>query len=389
MTLKFLRHIHAALILTWGAQATTALAATQPEEWFVYVGTYTGEKSRGIYLARFNSKTGELTKPELAAEMKSPSFLAAHPEKSVIYAVSESWEAGQPDGSVHGFAVDRRNGKLYSLGEQSSAGKGPCHLAVDKKGKCVLVANYGSGSIASLGLGKNGELGEPKSVIQHRGASVNQQRQTGPHAHQIVPDPSNQHALVCDLGLDKVLVYELEPKKPMLTPNVPYGVPIKPGSGPRHLAFHPDGEKIYVLNELACTIDVFEYGRKRGSLSPVQTISTLPEGFDGDNTCAEIQVHPSGRFLYASNRGHDSIAGFRVEEGSGTLSLIEHRSTGGKIPRYFGVDPSGRWLIAANQQSDTLRVFRIDLESGKLASTGLEQAVGKPVCLLFVAPALK
>lgn len=366
-----------------GLQGNTSQAT---EEWLVYIGTYSSETSRGIYLARFDGRNGKLGPATLAAEMTSPSFLATHPTKPWLYAVSERWDAEEPEGSVHAFEIDRRTGALKPLGAQSSAGRGPCHLAVDGKGRTVLVANYGSGSVAALRIGNRGELAAPESIIQHRGSSVNPSRQTGPHAHQILPDPANRRALVCDLGLDKVLVYELASRNPWLRPNLPYGVPVKPGSGPRHLAFAPDGRWVYVLNELDCTIDVFAYNSKRGILSPVETVSTLPPGFKEENTCAEIAVHPSGKFVYASNRGHNSLAVYSRDPISGRLTLLECQSTQGRTPRHFAIAPGGNWLLAQNQDSDNIVVFGIDRTTGRLLPTGTQQQVGKPVCLLFVRP---
>lgn len=365
-----------------------ARAADQPgslmEDWWVYIGTYSGENSRGIYRAHFNTRTGVLGAPELSAEVASPSFLALHPSKDVLYAVSETWDAAKPEGSVHAFEIQRPDGKLTAHGQQSSGGQGPCHLTVERSGRAVLVANYGNGSIAAVPLDKAGRMLQTTSIIQHRGSSVNQARQSGPHAHVIVPDPRNRFALVCDLGLDKVLVYKLGRQEPWLTPNEVYGAPVTPGAGPRHLAFHPDGRSVYVINEMGSSIDVFSYGPRDGALTPVQTVSTLPAGFAGESSCAEIQVHPSGKFVYASNRGHDSIAVYAWDGAGRRLTLVEHQSTLGKTPRHFAIAPGGRWLLAENQDSDSLVVFRIDPATGRLTASGGQQKVGKPVCAVFV-----
>jgi 6-phosphogluconolactonase len=256
-------------------------------------------------------------------------------------------------------------------------------LAVDQTGHWVLVANYGSGSVAALPLGEDGRLGAGIVAIQHHGSSINPQRQSGPHAHFIAPDPLNQFALACDLGLDKVLVYRLNQPGAVLAPNAPPSVTVTAGSGPRHLAFHPDGRHVYLANEMASTMTVFEYQTKAGTLSPLQTISLLPEGFKGQSTAAEVQVHPSGKFVYASNRGHDSIVAFAVEPKDGTLKLLEHHASGGRTPRHFAVDPSGRWLLAENQDSDSIVIMRIAEDTGLLTTTGPAVEVGSPVCLVF------
>lgn len=351
----------------------------------VYFGTYTGAKSRGIYVSTFDGATGKLSEPELAAETKSPSFLAIHPNERFLYAVGEmSVRDGKRAGAVNTFARAPKTGRLTLLNQQPSGGLGPCHVAVDASGRCVFVANYSSGSIASLPILKDGSLGAPASTIQHTGSSVNPQRQTGPHAHCIKPDPGNRFALACDLGLDQVLVYRLDPKRATLTANdPPFGV-VAPGAGPRHLAFSPNGEFVYVINELASSLTAFAFDAKRGAMKELQTISTLPEKFDSENTCAEVRVHPSGKFVYGSNRGHDSIAAFAVDSKSGKLTFVEHQSTQGRTPRNFAIDPSGKWLLAENQASDSVVIFHIDGQTGRLEPTGQTVSVGAPVCAVFV-----
>ncbi len=351
----------------------------------VYIGTYTGAKSKGIYVSRFNSVTGELTAPELAAATPSPSFLAVHPNRRFLYAVGEtSQPQGKGGGTVSAFIIDARSGHLTLLNQASSGGAGPCHLAVAGAGKCLLVANYGSGSIAALPIQAAGALAEPGTVVQHRGSSVNPRRQAGPHAHFITADPDNRFALVCDLGLDQVLVYRLDPAKAGLVANDPPFAAVKPGAGPRHLAFHPSGRFVFLINELDSTLTVFAYDKTRGTLDNLQTVSTLPESFTGQGTCAEVQVHPSGRFVYGSNRGDDSIAVFGFDARKGKLTLVEHRPTQGKTPRHFAFDPTGRWLLAGNQGSDNLAVFRVDAKAGRLRGTGHTATVGAPVCAVFV-----
>jgi len=359
--------------------------ARSPRQYHVYFGTYTGTKSKGIYLSRFDTVTGNLSEPKLAAETKSPSFLAVRPGDRFLYAVGEMTELdGKRAGAVNAFSIAPKTGRLTSLNQQPSGGLGPCYVAVDRKGRCVLVANYGSGGIASLPILKDGSLGAPVSVIQHTGSSVNPQRQSGPHAHFITTDPGNRFALACDLGLDKILVYRLDAKRATLTANDLPFASVAPGAGPRHLAFPPSGKVVYVINELGSSLTAFDYDSKRGVLREFQTLLTLPEKFDSQNSCAHILVHPSGQFVYGSNRGHDSIAVFAVDQKTGRLTPVENQPTQGKTPRNFAIDPSGSWLLAENQGSDSVVVFRIDPESGRLTPTGQTVIVGSPVCAVFV-----
>lgn len=361
-----------------------AVQAWSPRYFLVYFGTYTGAKSKGIYFSRFDSVTGKLGSPELAAETKSPSFLAVHPNQHFLYAVGEATTLkGSRCGGVSAFALDQRTGKLSFLNQRPSGGLGPCHLAVDRSGRCLLVANYGGGSIASLPIRKDGSLGEPASTIQHTGSSVNPQRQAGPHAHCITPDPANRFALCCDLGLDQVVVYRLDAKRATLAATTVTNV--RRGVGPRHLVFRPDGKFVFVVNEMASSLTAFAYDARRGVLREVETVSTLPAGIAvTNNSCAEVQMHPSGNFVYASNRGHDSIAGFGVDAKSGRLTLVENAATLGQTPRHFTLDPSGQWLLAENQASDSVVMFRVDPASGKPAPTGERIEVPAPVCAVFV-----
>ena len=351
----------------------------------VYIGTYTGGKSKGIYVARFDPATGRLSAPELATATPSPSFLVLHPSRRFLYAVGEtSSVAGKRVGAVAAFSLNAKTGQLTLVNRQSSGGEGPCHLAVDRTGACLLVANYGSGSIAALPIRADGGLAEPGAVIQHRGSSVNPARQAGPHAHFITADPANRFALTCDLGLDQVLVYRLDPAKAALVPNDPPFTAIRPGSGPRHLAFHPSGRFVFLINEMSATLTAFAYDAKRGALKELQTVSTLPETFAGERSGAEVQVHPSGKFVYGSNRGHDSIAVFSLDPKSGQLTLVEHQSTQGKTPRHFTLDPTGQWLLAENQDSDSIVIFRVDARTGRLSATEETVSVGAPACAIFV-----
>lgn len=368
----------------------SAAAADQ----FVYFGTYTGAKSKGIYVSRFDSATGKLSEPELAAETKNPSFLAVHPTKKILYAVGEVNDTqGQRAGAVNAYALDTKTGKLTALNQQTSGGAGPCHVSVDASGKCALVANYGSGSLAVLPIKADGSLGVAATTIQHVGASINPKRQTGPHAHYITPSPDNRFALACDLGLDKVFFYKLDATSARLTTNNHPAAVVPPGSGPRHLAFHPDGKFVYVINEMALTITVFRYDVARGAIreefgafAELQNVSTVPPDYEisENDSTAEVAVHPSGNFVYGSNRGHDSIAVFSVDADTGKLTLVQNEPTQGKTPRHFAIDPSGHWLLAENQNSDSVVVFSIDAATGKLKPADQTATVGSPVCAVFV-----
>lgn len=352
----------------------------------VFFGTYTGPKSQGIYLCEFDAETGQLGPAQLAVRTRNPTFLALDSTGRLIYAVNEIDDfGGRKSGAVSAFRLDPGTGRLTFINEQPSGGSGPCHLAVARNGKCLLVANYGSGSVAVLPLESDGRLDKPSASIQHHGSSINPQRQEGPHAHFITWDPENLRVLTCDLGLDRVLLYVLNPAKLDLTPNDPPFFDVKPGSGPRHLAFAPSGRFVYVLNEIASTLTCCSYEPQSGRVEEFQTASTLPEAFRSVNTCAEIQVHPSGKFIYASNRGHNSIAVFAVDQRTGRVRLVQNEPSGGKTPRHFSLDPTARWLLAENQDSDGVSVFSVEAASGRLAPAGISQQIGAPVCAVFVA----
>ncbi|HLJ12111.1 MAG TPA: lactonase family protein [Planctomycetaceae bacterium] len=354
----------------------------------VYIGTYTGAKSKGIYVSQLDSSSGALSPAELAVEVANPSFLAIHPSRKFLYAVSEVADvAGKPTGAVSAFAIGAKTGKLKLLNQQSSHGAGPCHLIVDRSGKNVLVANYGGGSCAALPIGEDGKVGEATAAIQHKGKSVNPARQEGPHAHSINVDLANRFAFVADLGLDKVLVYRFDSTKGLLAANDPPSVSVAPGAGPRHFAFHPSSKFAYVINEIANTVTAFAYDASRGALKEIQTITTLPKDFKETSHTAEVVVHPSGKFLYGSNRGHDSLAIFAIDPGNGKLTTVGYQPTGGKTPRNFAIDPLGTFLLAENSQSDTIVVFRIDPQTGELKSTGQTLEVASPVCVRFVTTA--
>jgi 6-phosphogluconolactonase len=292
--------------------------------------------------------------------------------------------AGKPSGAVTAFAIDPSSGKLTLLNQQSSGGEGPCHLVVDPTGRCVVVANYSSGSAACLPIEPDGRLGKLSCLVEHSGSSVNPKRQQGPHAHGVTLDAANRFAFVADLGLDKIMVYRFDAAGGKLTANDPAYVSAPAGAGPRHFVFHPIGRYAYAVNELDSTMTAFSYDARRGVLRVLETLSTLPAGFRGDNTCAEIQAHPSGKFVYGSNRGHDSIAIFAIDARTGKLRPVGHELTRGKTPRNFAIDPSGRYLLAANEQSGDIVVFRIDAGTGKLCVTGSTQKVPAPMCITML-----
>lgn len=349
----------------------------------VYVGTYTGKESRGIYLLDLDRTSGALTSRGLVAETPSPSFLAIHPSGRFVYSVNEVGEFdGQKGGSVSAFAIDPMTRGLILLNQQSTKGAGPCHLIVDKTGKCLLVANYGGGSVAALPIGADGRLKPASSFVQHQGTSVDPQRQEGPHAHSINVDAAGRFAVAADLGLDKLLVYEFDAGMGKLTPNDPPSLATSKGGGPRHFAFHPDGRHAFVIEEITSRVVPLQYDATHGTFTAGPPVSTLPKPTVGNST-AEVQVHPSGKFLYVSNRGHNSIAIFGIDARSGFLTALGHQPTGGKVPRNFGIDPSGTFLLAANQDSGTVVVFRIDARTGLLQPTGHSAKVPMPVCVKF------
>jgi 6-phosphogluconolactonase len=354
------------------------------KQW-VYLGTYTGKNSKGIYRCELDPVSGELSAPALAAEVTNPSFLAIHPNKKFLYAVGEVNNfSGQKGGAVSAFAIDPATGDLKLLNQQSSSGQGPCHLVVDKQGKHVLVANYSGGNVSVLAVGDDGKLGERTAFQQHTGSGADPGRQKEPHAHSINLDAANRFAFVADLGLDKILVYKYDADKGTLTPNDPPAITLAPAAGPRHFAFHPNGKFAYVINEMANTITAMSYDAEHGVLKEIQTISTLPPGHKGPTWTAEVQVHPSGKFVYGSNRGQNSIAVFACDPATGQLTPAGHQGQGIKVPRNFGIDPSGKFLLAANQDGDSVLVFRIDAKTGALEPTGHKVEVGKPVCVKFL-----
>jgi 6-phosphogluconolactonase len=360
---------------TVGVCAADEAPAVKSGSISVYIGTYTGKKSKGIYLLHLDPATGKLTEPELAGEMGSPSFLAIHPNHKFLYACGE---AGK--GSIGGFAIEK-DGKLKFINQEPAAGVGACYVAVDPAGKNVLEANYSAGNVALLPIDEEGRLSPVSSMDQHAGPTPTPK----PLGHFIDTDPSGRFALACDPGLQRIYVYRLDSANHKLIPNDPPYATVAPKSGPRHLAFTPDGKFAYAINEQGLSVTAFAFDAEHGVLHEIQTISTHPEGFTGKGlSTAELVCHPSGKFLYGSNRGHDSIAGFAIDSHSGKLTLISITPTGGKTPRGFGIDPTGQWLIAGNQGSDTLVEFHIDTKTGELKATGASFEVGAPVCVKFM-----
>jgi 6-phosphogluconolactonase len=366
----------------------SAAPAERPGTYLFYVGTYTeeGSKSKGIYAFRFDAATSDITPLGLAAETTNPSFVALHPNGRFLYAVNEVGNYKGPNsGGVSAFSIDRATGKLTFLNELPSRGADPCYITVDQTGKYVLVANYTGGSVAVFPVLADGKLGEASAFVQHTGHGANPARQEGPHAHSIDLSADNRFAMVDDLGLDELDVYKFDASQGLLTPNSPPFARLDAGAGPRHFVLRPDGKFAYVVAEMGHTVTAFSNDAASGKLRPLQTITTLPKDFTGRNDDAEIRIHPSGKFLYASNRGEDSIVIYAIDKSKGTLKQVGSVPTGGKEPRNFEIDPTGALLLAANQKSDNIVVFRIDQKTGLLTPTGKVLEVSTPVCVKFLA----
>jgi 6-phosphogluconolactonase len=389
MTISRRRHLLSFFLFSL---VTVTAANDSPKGRYVlFVGTYTDKQSKGIYAYRFDSASSELTPLGMAAEAINPSFLAIDPSHRFLYAVNEVQKYEDANsGAVSAFAIDtqkgdRQTGKVQLLNAVASRGADPCYIAFDKTGKYALVANYTGGSVAVFPVQADGHIGESSAFVQHVGSSVNRERQEGAHAHWIETTPDNRFAIAVDLGLDELLIYRFDAKNGSLTPNNPPYAKLDPGAGPRHLAFHPNGKFAYVVNELQSSITAFAYDASRGELRKLNTVSTLPKNFSGSNDTAEIKVHPSGKFLFASNRGHDSIALFSIDSKTGALTLADHFPTQGKTPRNFEIDPTGKFLFVANQDTNNIAVFGIDSKNGRLTVTKRTLQVPSPVCLKFMA----
>ncbi|MGQ3055517.1 MAG: lactonase family protein [Roseateles sp.] len=354
-------------------------------ETLVYFGTETGGASKGIYVSTLDETSGALTPPRLAAAIGNPGFLAMHPSRPLVYSVAAGKAAdGAWKEEVAAFAV-QADGSLVLLNSQPAGGSGPCHISLDASGRVLLLANYNGSNVASFPIQADGSLGPAASTVRHEGASVNPQRQKQPHPHGIYPGPSQTRAYVPDLGIDKVMIHRLDVASGRLSPNTPAHATTEAGGGPRHMAFHPNGRWAYVNLELTSRVAAYRVDGATGALEGFQALSTLPpEARAEGNTTAEILVHPGGRFLYVSNRGHDSIAVFSINPQDGSLSFVETTPTGGRTPRSFGIVPGGHWLIAANQNGGNVKVFRIDAERGTLSAAGHEVKVDRPNHVRFM-----
>jgi 6-phosphogluconolactonase len=363
----------------------TMPVTAKSNEQLVYVGTYTNKgTSDGIYLCKLNLATGALTKVS-SFKSQDPAFLAIDRKSKFLYAANEIGEfKGQKSGAVSAFAINQNTGELTFLNQQATNSPGPCSVIVDKTGKCVLVANYSGGSVSAFPVKSDGSLGELSDLVQHQGSSINPNRQKEPHAHTIIIDDSNRFAFCADLGVDKIMIYKLDAKRGKLTPNTPAFASLKPGAGPRHFKIHPNNRFAYVINELDSTVTAFAYDKSQGTLKEIQTVPTLPTNFSGTNYCADVHVHPSGKFLYGSNRGHDSIVVYSIDTITGKLTFTEHQSTQGKWPRNFAVDPTGQFLLVANQNTNNILTFRIEPQTGKLVPTEFRLEIPLPVCLKLI-----
>ena len=350
---------------------------TTPQEYYMLVGTYTQKTSEGIYVYKFNTETGDFSLVNKATDIKNPSFLAVSPDEKFVYSVAE--ESG---GEVVSFAFDKANAALKKLNTQSSGGAHPCHVELDKTGKWVFVGNYTGGNLSVFPIKADGSLAVNTQILQHEGKSVNEARQEKPHVHSVNISPDNQHLFVPDLGIDKVVAYDFNAKTGKVQPSNPASIKVVAGSGPRHFTFHPNQKFGYVIQELNATITAFAY--KNGTLKQIQVVSTLPAGFTGKNSCADIHISEDGRFLYGSNRFHDTLVIFEINPKTGKLTLVGEQPVNGKTPRNFSIAPNGKFVLVANQDSDNITIFKRDAKTGKLETTGKEIAVSMPVCIKWV-----
>jgi 6-phosphogluconolactonase len=388
--MKMTRRFFASLLIVVAplvlSAARTSGDNSKAAQYFAFIGTYTAKTdSKGIYSFRFDSGTGSLTSMAVAATTPDPSFLTVAHNEKYLYAANELSEfGGKKSGAVTSYSIDAQSGKLVQLNQVASGGADPCYVSFDQSGKYLLVANYTGGSVSTFPVAADGHIAPAAAFVQHTGSGPNKERQEGPHAHYSATSADNRFVFVVDLGLDEVVVYRFDPATGSLTPNDPPFAKLAPGAGPRHLAFHPNGKFAYVLNEVIPTVTALAYDSKSGSFSTLQTLSTIPKDFTVHNDTAEIVVHPSGKFLYASNRGHDSIAEFTIDAAKGILTLAGDFPTQGKTPRNFALDPTGKFLLAANQESNNIVIFRIDQSTGALVATGQVAQVPAPVDIVFV-----
>ncbi|GGF07264.1 lactonase family protein [Hymenobacter cavernae] len=368
-------------VLPFAAQAALA---KKEQTYLVYVGTFAQPGAESIFLYRLNPATGALTRVGATKAGANPTYFTLDPKQRFLYTVNETNEyKGGKSGSVRAYSVDRKTGGLTLLNEQSSFGPGPCYISLDHTNKEVLVANYAGGSICALPVQANGQLGAPSATVQHTGSGPHK-NQNAPHAHCFLADPANKFGLAVDLGLDKVLAYPLEPASGKFSTNATTAFATAPGAGPRHLTFHANNHWAYLINELNSTVTALTYDAAKGAFTELQTLSSLPADFKGENSCADIHVSPNGKFLYGSNRGHDSLVVYAIDQSSGKLTLVQHISTQGKTPRNFTLDPSGRIALVGNQNTNNIVTYRIDGQTGKLTPTGVSIEVPAPVCLKVV-----
>jgi 6-phosphogluconolactonase len=361
----------------------TAPRTTAAADPLVFVSAFAQGDQGGIHAYEFNSTDGQLKALQHTPGALNPFFLALAPNRKFLYATYAKQFGGQDKEEVAAYEIVGRTGELKPLNRQSAEGTAACYVDVDKTGKTVLVANYSSGSVAALPIKADGSLGEPTSFVQHKGSSVNPQRQKEPHAHSIVISPDNKYALAADLGTDKIFCYKLDAEMAKLTPNKPPFARPPAGAGPRHLTFDPKGKRVYVINELLNSVTVFDHNAESGTLAEKQTISTLPDGLQSASYCADVKVTPDGRYLYGTNRGHDSIAAYRIGE-DGRLSLIAIQPSLGKGPQNLAITPDGQWLLCANMPGNNIAVFRIDSKTGRLKSASEPVKQSSPSCIMLL-----
>lgn len=370
------------LIAAFALLGATSVLAAESNQKIVYVGTYTNHGSNGIYAYRFDASTGEVTSIGLAAETPQPSWVIFSSDGKYLYAANEMQDfQGQKSGAVSSFATTG-SAKLTFLNQLASRGADPAYITLDHTGKYLIAANYTGGNLTIFPIEKDGKIGTASDFVQHKGSGVNKERQEGPHPHEVVISPDNRFALVPDLGLDEVVIYPFDPSKGKF--GTPHVQKVAPGEGPRHAAFSKDGKFFYLMTEMGSKVIVFSYDKANGALKELQTISCLPSNFKGENTGAEAEVHPSGKFLYVSNRGdNNSIAVFGIDSKTGKLKLVQIEPTQGKTPRHFAIDPTGKWLLAENQDSDSIVSFRIDPANGRLTDSGHKVEISSPTCIQF------
>ncbi len=382
----FFKQIAAGAIGATVIRQQAAASAPNPENTsnLFYIGCYTAAPEEGIPVCRLDPKEGSINQSGICKGVENPSFLVMNQSRTLVYSVNETADfEGKASGAVSAFLRDSSTGRLTYLNSRPSLGADPCHLSIDRSGKFILVANYSGGNASVLPLLDDGRIGEPIEMVQHSGKGVNAARQGAPHAHSVNLSPDNRFAMVCDLGLDKIMIYSFDDKTGKLTPAKTPFFQTEPGAGPRHFTFTRDGKHAIVVNELNSTITLLAYDAMHGILTSLQSQSNIPDGFIGENSCADVHIHPNGRFVYASNRGHDSIAVYALDPSMTHLSPIQYQPTLGKTPRNFAIHPSGKFLLAANQNSGSVQVFSLDPGTGKLKETGKHLKINKPVCILF------